>query len=124
MKHDPADADLHARFSALRKHDEALAPPFTATLARTRPQPPKPRPQPAWRYGVAAGALAAVLLTWFQAPAPHPQAEPDPALPLAWPVPTDGLLNRGSAQADALAWGSLPTTALGQPSFSRYPEDR
>jgi len=124
MKNDPADVGLQAKFSALRRHDEAFAPPFAALLSRAWPRPAMARLQPAWRYLVAGGALAAVLLELFRAHPLHTQAEPDPSTPLSWRAPTDGLLNPAPVQANALAWDSLPTTALGRPSFSRYAEDR
>ena len=82
------------------------------------------RLQPASRYGLAGAALAAVLLALFWAHPLHAPVEPDPAAPLSWRAPTDGLLTPAPAQATDLAWDSLPTTALGRPSFSRYAEDR
>ena len=124
MKSDPADEELRARFRALRSHDEGLAPPFGATLARDGARPAKPRPQPPWHYLGAGGALAAVLLVLRPAPQLPTQTEPDPATSLSWRAPTDGLLTPAPAQATDLAWDSLPTTALGRPSFSRYAEDR
>jgi hypothetical protein len=123
MKNDPADAELQARFAALRRHDETLAPPFPATLSRAR-RTAGPWRHPAWLYGVAGAVLAAVLLDAFRAQPLHTQAEPDPVLPLSWRAPTDGLLNPAPGQVADLAWNALPTATLGRPTFSRYAEDR
>lgn len=124
MTDDSADLELRARFVALRRHDEAQAPPFSATLSAARAQATRRRPPPAWRPVVAGVAVAAVLLAWLQAGPPHTPAEAELATTTPWRVPSDGLLNLAPTPAPALAWDSLPTASLGRPSFSRYAEDR
>lgn len=124
MTSDPTDVDLKAKFTALRSHDGALTPPFDATLARARARPATSRLQTHWPRMGAVGLLAAVLVSVWMARQAPTQIETGQGPQLAWRAPTDGLLTPAPLQAQSLAWDSLPTTALGRPSFNHDPELR
>lgn len=126
MTIDPIDSDLQARFRALREQDLAAPPDMESLLARTVARAAPARapvvPMPAGAAGLGVAVVALVL--WLM-PGPRP-ATPD-AVALAspgWRMPTDSLLADAGDPLHLTAWTSLPTAALGRPSFNRSPEIR
>jgi hypothetical protein len=123
MTNSPAEAELRRRFAALRDHDLALVPAFGVTLARAAARTAPARPALVWRLAWVGSGLAAVLLGLGLLRSAQWQGEFGAALQLAWRVPTDALLTPAYDPARGPSWDSLPTTALGRPSFSRYQEN-
>lgn len=126
MTTDPIDDDLQARFRVLREHDLGTAPDLERLLARVASPAVRTRssmrPMPAWAAGLGVAAIACGL--WLM-PGPH-RATPN-AVALAmpgWRMPTDTLLADAGNPLNPAGWTSLPTAALGRPSFNRLPEIR
>lgn len=123
---DQAEPELLARFRALRDHDFEAAPEFDVLLApaAAHPRPARRRavPMPAWAAGL--GVLAVPIAVWL-IPSPRPTASDLDALALpGWRTPTDSLLADAAIPLQRASWTTLPTAALGQPSFTHSPEIR
>ena len=126
MTIDPADQVLQRQFAALREHELAIAPEFEAIWARAleRARRPKPMsvPAPAWVAAAVVAALAVPAWLVLRTP-PAPATVASFALP-AWQTPTDSLLANAEDPLQPPSWATLPTAALGQPSFNRSLETR
>ncbi|HEY0780827.1 MAG TPA: hypothetical protein VGE98_00115 [Thermoanaerobaculia bacterium] len=106
-----SDDDLRARFAALRRADEAGAPPFLRVLAgRPRRSAARPR-RTAWSLALGAAAVAALAISpWLLRRSP----EVSPGRIETWKPATGFLLDTPSSAL----YDTLPTLPQPVPDYS------
>jgi hypothetical protein len=119
---DESDADLRKRFRELREQDGTPTPDFDHVLTRASPRSRRSRPG---TLGIAGGFVLMTAVGFFLFLRPPETSTDALAVSLPpWPRQTDFLLAAGSDPSQQVSWSPSPTSGLGQPSFSRYPEAR